>query len=59
VPEKYAVTDASVHDSQLTEALLDEKDKGEDFYADSAYSGEPHEMSMHGMYIHTTGTISW
>jgi IS5 family transposase len=39
----YAVTDASVHDSQVTEELLDEKDRGEDFYADSAYSGEPQE----------------
>jgi len=40
---KYLVTDASVHDSQTTEELLDEKDRGEDFYADSAYSGEPQE----------------
>lgn len=40
---KYLVTDASVHDSQATEKLLDEKDKGEAFYADSAYSGEPQE----------------
>ena len=40
---KYLVTDASVHDSQATEALLDEKDKGEPFYADSAYSGKPQE----------------
>jgi len=40
---KYAVTDASVHDSQLTDELLDEGDKGEDFFADSAYSGEPQE----------------
>jgi len=40
---KYVVTDASVHDSQATEALLEEKDKGEDFYGDSAYSGEPQE----------------
>ena len=39
----YAVTNASVHDSQITETLLDENDKGEDFYADSAYSGEPQE----------------
>ena len=39
----YTVTDASVHDSQVTEELLDETDKGEDFYADSAYSGEPQE----------------
>ena len=40
---KYKVTDASVHDSQATEELLDENDKGEDFYADSAYTGEPQE----------------
>ena len=40
---KYNVTDASVHDSQVTDELLDENDKGEDFYADSAYSGEPQE----------------
>ena len=40
---KYIVTDASVHDSNATEDLLDEKDKGEDFYADSAYSGAPQE----------------
>jgi len=39
----YMVTDASVHDSQVTDELLEEKDKGEDFYADSAYSGEPQE----------------
>ena len=39
----YTVTDASVHDSQVTEALLEAKDSGEDFYADSAYSGEPQE----------------
>lgn len=38
---KYKVTDASVHDSEPMEDLLDEKDKGENFYADSAYSGEP------------------
>jgi len=40
---KYLVTDASVHDSQATDLLLDEKDKGEPFYADSAYTGEPQE----------------
>jgi IS5 family transposase len=45
---KYMVTDASVHDSQATEELLDEKDKGEDFYADSAYSGEPQEKIIAG-----------
>ena len=40
---KYKVTDASVHDSNATDSLLDEKDKGEVFYTDSAYSGEPQE----------------
>lgn len=33
----YKVTDASVHDSQVCEEMLTEKDKGESFYADSAY----------------------
>ena len=34
----YSVTDASVHDSQEVEGLIDEKDK--ELYADSAYVGE-------------------
>jgi IS5 family transposase len=37
---KYIVTDASVHDSQTLENLLDEKDSDEDFYGDSAYYGQ-------------------
>jgi transposase, IS5 family len=37
---KYEVTDASVHDSQTIENLLDEKDADEDFFGDSAYRGE-------------------
>lgn len=41
--EKYKVTDASVHDSQTTEELLTEKDKGQPLYADSAYTGEEQE----------------
>jgi IS5 family transposase len=36
----FKVTDASVHDSQEIENLLDEKDKGQLLYADSAYTGE-------------------
>lgn len=40
---KYLITSASVHDSQVIEPLLDEKDKGEEFYADSAYTGEEQE----------------
>ena len=41
--ETYIVTDASVHDSQTTEGLLTEKDEGQPFYADSAYTGEEQE----------------
>ena len=37
------VTDASVHDSNATDVLLNENDRGEEFYADSAYSGAPQE----------------
>ena len=40
---KYKVTSAEVHDSQVTDQLLDVNDKGEPFYADSAYTGEPQE----------------
>ena len=39
----YAVTDASVHDSQALENLLNEKDKAQELYADSAYTGENQE----------------
>jgi len=38
--EEYIVTDASVHDSQVIEELLTEKDEGQPLYADSAYNGE-------------------
>ena len=40
---KYRVTSAEVHDSQATDELLDENDRGEPFYADSAYTGEPQQ----------------
>ncbi|MCK4919569.1 MAG: IS5 family transposase [Bacteroidales bacterium] len=41
--DKYKITDASVHDSQALDDLLEEEDKGQDFYADSAYTGEDQE----------------
>lgn len=57
--ETYTTTPASVHDSQPTENLLSEKDKGQSLHADSAYSGEAvetivekHEMKNH---IHEKG----
>ncbi len=39
----YVVSDASVHDSQALEDLLNEKDKEQELYADSAYTGENQE----------------
>jgi IS5 family transposase len=39
----YLVTDASVHDSQALDNLLNEKDKEQELYADSAYTGEKQE----------------
>ena len=44
----YTVTDASVHDSNETDKLLNENDRGEPFYADSAYSGAPQEKIIEG-----------
>ena len=41
--KKFKVTDASVHDSQVIDNLLDEDDEGEEFYADSAYTGQKQE----------------
>lgn len=49
--DKYKVTDASVHDSQPLDNLLTEKDEGQDFNADSAYTGVEQEkvISKYGM----------
>lgn len=41
--DKFKVTDASVHDSHPLDDLLGKEDKGQDFYADSAYTGEEQE----------------
>lgn len=42
----YEVTSASVHDSQPMENLLNEKDAGQELYADSAYTGEDQERTI-------------
>ena len=39
--QKILITSAEVHDSQPLEELVEEKDKGQEHYADSAYIGEP------------------
>jgi IS5 family transposase len=44
--KKYVVTDASVHDSQVLNALLDEEDAGQPLYADSAYTGVNQEETI-------------
>ena len=44
--KKYTVTDASVHDSQALDDLLDEEDKGQDLYIDSAYTCEKQEETI-------------
>jgi len=38
--DKYIVTSAEVHDSQVLEMLVEEKDRGQELHADSAYIGE-------------------
>ncbi len=45
---KYQVTDASVHDSQALDMLLEDRDEGQALYADSAYTGENQEKTVKG-----------
>ena len=45
---KYVVTDASVHDSQVLDDLLEEKDKDQGLHADSAYTGEEQDKTIAG-----------
>jgi len=42
----FIVTDASVHDSQALDKLLDDKDKEQELYADSAYTGDNQEQTI-------------
>ncbi|MFR9611328.1 MAG: IS5 family transposase [Rikenellaceae bacterium] len=44
--DEYVVTDASVHDSQPLDDLLDDRDKEQDLYADSAYTGENQDATI-------------
>jgi IS5 family transposase len=44
--DKYKVTDASVHDSQPLEELLEETDADQPLHADSAYTGENQEKTI-------------
>ena len=44
--DTYEVTSAEVHDSQPTEKLLRDEDRGQELHADSAYIGEPIEKTL-------------
>ena len=55
--DSYKVTDASVHDSQTVDDLLEEKDKGQELYADSAYVGQEDTLNKYELknQIHEKG----
>lgn len=55
--DTYTVTDASVHDSQALDDLLQPSDKGQDLYADSAYTGQEDTVEKYQMkdQIHQKG----
>lgn len=58
--DKYSTTAASVHDSQALEDLMDEGDKNQELWADSAYTVEEQEKTLkkYGMVnqIHEKGS---
>jgi IS5 family transposase len=53
----FEVTDASVHDSQVFDVLLDDSNTSADVWADSAYRSEDRELSLNNRgyrsHIHT------
>ena len=53
----YSVTDASMHDSQTLDDLLQDQDKGQDLYADSAYVGQEDTLDKYQVkdQIHQKG----
>ena len=57
---RYAVTDASVHDSQVFDEVLDEENSGRSVWADSAYRSEACEEQLRARgyrsRIHRKGT---
>lgn len=54
----YMVTDASVHDSQELETLIDKDDVGQQLYGDSAYTRQEESIEWCGMQaeVHEKGT---
>jgi transposase, IS5 family len=55
--DEYAVSEASLHDSQKLEELLSEKDAGQKIFADSAYVGQENAVEKAKMdnFIHEKG----
>ena len=57
---RYAVTDASVHDSQVFDEVLDDENSGRSIWADSAYRSEAREERLRDQgyksRIHRKGT---
>ena len=55
--DNYSVTDASMHDSQTLDDLLQDQDKGQDLYADSAYVGQEDTLDKYQVkdQIHQKG----
>ena len=47
--EKYHTTDASVHDSNVIEPLIEEEDKGQDLYLDAGYESKDDVVAACGM----------
>ena len=47
--EKYHTTDASVHDSNVIEPLIEEKDKDQDLWLDAGYEGKESVVEECGM----------
>jgi IS5 family transposase len=58
--QRYAVTDAAVHDSQMLEVLVNEEDKDQEVHADKAYHSEKIEAYLAALgclsRIHERGT---
>ncbi|MEW8483080.1 MAG: IS5 family transposase [Candidatus Thiodiazotropha endolucinida] len=63
VIRRYTVTSAEVHDSQVFEELLDEKNSSGDVWADSAYCDQAREETLpaanYRSHIHRKGTRKW
>lgn len=47
--EKYHTTDASVHDSNVIEPLIEEKDNGQDLYLNAGYESKEDIVRKKGM----------